>query len=1662
MNRICMPNKGIMRRMLAWLLTIATVLTLVPMSLPANAASYLDPYLSKMVEWGFLRGDIEGNLRPESNITRAEFVTIINRAFGYTQTGSTPFSDVKDKDWYAEDVAIAYNVGYIQGTSKNTFSPQRQITREEASVILARNLMLQAQTGENTDFSDSRDISTWSRGLITALVDQEIINGYSDGTFKPQAPITRGETAILVVRAIGTPVQTAGVHSLGNVYGNVTITTSGVTLRNTVIAGNLYITSGVELGNVLLENVTVLGEIVVSGGGVSESGQDSVVLRNVTAPKLVLDNIKNSEVSVRLEGDGVIDVASVRTNAFLEDNTPSGCGALRIELDGEDGRSLELAGNIKDVVNLTPKSYLSLGAGQAQSITVDETAPGTTLNIVAGAEVDEVNLDVGTTVTGDGDIGKLTVNADGSTVSMLPDQIIIRPGVIATIDGEKMDSAAAAESSADPRMLAGYPKMTDLAPNTATAQFTANKKGILYWAVTSVTDGSVGADDLINPPSYSTKILKRGSVSISGSGQVVTTKISGLTAGGSYYLSAVFVDGRDDRSTVKVISFTTPDNTVPAFASGYPYLSRITNMSAQVTVMATKTCRLYYAVLPKGAAAPTPEDFKANAVTGNLGYGTLDVTKNKTYAFDVNSVPLEELESYDLYLWLTDIEGGSSSAVKKLSFTTVDGTPPEYNTEPTINSVKETSVGLYANLKEDGTLYWVIVEEGTVYPKPLAGSTEPVEWTSPTAKLQVSAGMNALKSGKVSMKEGQDVNFNVSGLAKEHSYDLYYVAQDEAGNFSASIGKITIHTLDNTAPTVTQSFTKYNGTDTTKPLSDTDVKLTFSETVQAVSNNLPLVDLYNEVTQAEGDPVAVAAAREKLASVLRDAIQLYVMPTNSQPVLVTEATSDADKQNDWTIDYRYAEITVEDSKTVVTFPYGTAINLQSGARYYFEIAAKSISDTSQAQNVMGQTKLPEFETVFAQVNLSIGSNTETAITEAVDKDNQPVSLPAGGAPIDLYWRMDPISTQKAEESKYWDMIIWSDTHVEYQLFRRIGGSNEPWQLVGSSFIMASETNPRAGNSVRMDLEEPNNNNPTFDQLKTLQEGVDYEYAVSFTQVEGDDDRTAWSQTVTFDINVIAGSNTELPRLSGNITESNWDALVGTTLTNIGQPETLTLHKPFRDQAEPHFIGDRPSFTAGDSVLRMDLMLNRTGTIYWVVAKRGDISTLGTGTDDYGNKIDYSPIDKTDPSIPDDVYYKYYNQLPDSGLNDGIDNDGNGDFVAPLSSPPYNWIVDAGKYLAGDDVQYGSVTCSASVKSVNVKDLVPNQDYVVYFVIQGTSQVYSPVYCYRFTTGDVTKPAITLQELSPNVSFETTQDSNLNYVLFADTELPTIFREKFINYVADDQMDAYKAAAGTKADTLKVLDALLQTGTGGYSWFDLYAKPASADGQGSGIREQIQQIISRGQGSGGTPGATGSQVTVANQEFQVDFTKDMDPQSATTYYCLAAAQNVLGGEYAYKAVANVHIPDKTPPELVAPGANGKKKSDGTYYGTLTLNFSEVLYWVPEDRDSSKICAAVAKDITDVPASIDENGKVVPGKISLLDHMGGDVDKLTPGTSENASSSFTFSYSGVNVGDTLTLFTDGFIADRNGNSTVNKVILEYQEVKTGVGGAITAGGWVIVTS
>lgn len=1619
-----------LRTAAVFLLLCAMACTLI-WALPAQVhADYTEPYMKRMEELGLLQGDADGDLRPGDPITRAEFVTIINRAFGYRSAGGHPFRDVPGTAWYAEDVDIGYTEGYITGTSPTAFSPNLSITREEAAFILAKNLMMEPAVGENTSFADGRSISTWSRGMVSAAAENNLISGYPDGTFRPQKSITRGEAAVILLNAVGTPVSRPGTTTLGDVWGNVTITSSGVTLKDTVVAGNLYVTAGVELGDVVLENVKVLGEIVVSGGGVSEAGEDSVILRNVDAPKLVVDNIKNQQVSLRVEGDGLIQQASVRTDAFLADNTPAGHGIGEIELNGENGLELKLAGNIKNVVNRTPESALSISSGRVDTITVDEKAVDSTLEISSGAEADHVNLDVGTTVTGDGDIGDLVVNAPGSNVSMLPDQIVIRPGDTANIDGENMDSEAAAESSADPRLLSGYPKITDLAPTSATAQFSGNKRGTVYWAVTSVTDGSVGTDELIDPPSYTTKIVANGSAALSGAGERSTAKISKLVSDGSYYLSAVLVDARGDQSPLKVLSFTTPDNTVPGFADGYPYMSKVTNVSAQVTVMATKSCRLYWALLPKGAQAPTAQDFKANAVTGNLGYGSRDVTKNTAYSFDVNNVALEELESYDLYLWLTDVEGGQSSRVEKLSFTTVDRTPPKFNTNATVNKVERTSVGLYANLNEAGTLYWVVVEQGTEYPKPLAGQSGPVDLSSDTAKMQVSAGMNALKSGKVNMSQDKDVSFNVSGLDPEKAYDLYYVAQDKAGNYSARVQVITIHTLDPSAPTVVQEFTRYNGDESGTPYPDTDIRLVFSEEVQDAAANVTLKEYYDRVTAAKGE-TEKEQARTALGNVLRNSIKLYVDTGSGRPELVADGVDAADKtQGGWVIDYRYAEVTMEEGKTVVIFRTAdsekeSALNLQSGAEYHFEIEANTISDTSDAKNIMGKTKLDTFKTIFAVVNLSNPneSTLEGTITDYHDP-GQEIQLTGDDKLVDISWLLAPATTESVPDNVDWDMIIWSDTSIAFDLYRRTNLAETPgkWERIGEEIeLTVPDGDDRRGVSLTRILQK--GNNPQFQQLNQLLEENQYEYAVHFTRVGTLGDRDTWSQRVTMGVTVVAGSTSDLGSLAnGRLDSSALEEALAEGVTNIGQPDDFTLRKQFSDQTPPIFVDNRPNFETGDSSVKMYLMLDRPGTIYYMVAPYGTVTTEGEKRD--GSKKYHFSTDKTD-----------YEALPKNGENDP--GSGGMEYPFNITAPTPLSIINAGNQ-ANARIKHGSIQGGATEVEKIVQDLEVKTDYIAYFVIQGSSsQVYSEVYAYRFSTDDVTPAYITMRAVNPEVEFTTSQDATLYYSLFASNKLPPLFGQKLAGNHLDPE---YRDEVEAEITDLTLLEAIQKTinGVTGESCFDRYASEET--------KEQVRQAITSQTSSEALD--KGSIPNMAQKEPQAhDFTNAMDPESATAYVCLATAQNALGGKWTFKAMDGVRIPDEDAPVLLKVTTTVTKVNDAAdpvrVSGTVTLQFSETIYHINDSGDPDTLRAIIQRDV-------DEQKEV--GFLNLVNESQSNLQYSKE--SGNPTNTITLDFWDAPVGATFSFCNTGHLADASANSRQNdSYTLELQPTE-GIG-LITGG-------
>lgn len=1650
--------KNTARRTASLLLAAIMILGILPASAPkAQAESWVDPYLNKLAEWGVMKGDQNGNMNPDRNITRAEFVAMINRAYGYKTVASTPFTDVYLRNWYYDDIGIAYGAGYFNGTSATTASPERTLTREEAAVVMARNMRLQPVVGEATSFNDGRYFSSWSRGLIESAARHNVISGYPDGSFQPFRNITRGEMAALVARAVGTLIKDPGVHALGSVGGNVTITTSGVTLRDTVIAGDLYLTGGVGLGSVTLDNVTVLGKIVISGAGEANAGDSSVIIRNTRAEQMVVDSIVNQFVTIRAEGDTLINKTSVRTQAYIEDVSPSNRGLPNIEVDGERGLKVQLAGNIKDVINLTPDSTLTLAQGRANVVTIDEEATGSTLHIELGSTINTLNLDVGTTVTGKGDVGHLNVNAAGCTVEMLPDTITIRPGITANIYGEVMDSAAAIESSSSPRILAGYPAVRDVAPNSASAVFSTNKKGTLYWAISSISDGSVSEDDLINPPVYGGNIIQSGHMEMPSSNTEVPIPLTNLITDGSYYVSAVLVDNRDKRSPVKVAAFTTPDNTVPAFSVN-PTVSVNKENDAWATVLPSKSCQLYYAVLPQGAVAPTIDEFKTGSVSGNLGYGVRSVIKNVTDTFQVNTADLDELKDYVLYLLLIDADGAMNSGVTSVPFRTLDITPPQFVIEAQATGIRERAVDVNTTINENGTIFWVVVNSGQNYPVALPGQNEVPSLTSESAKMQVENAMgNVRASGRVTATANRDTRITISqNLEPATAYDLYYVAKDTAGNYSYEVKKLTINTLDNVPPTVSQRFTSTVDEAGTQPLSTSDIEIIFSESVMDSSPNTgdSFIQLQEKINNSSLATEVRNEARNTLTNLLRNDIRL-IDDSTAQKDRVQEKT----KENEATIggawiDYRNVKVSMRDGQTVITFKSGTDINLASGGSYHFEI--RNICDVSNNRNDMtpNPTHLASFTVAFAQVTLTEGVSS-TPIEPDPDDSSKTKNVR-----VDMSFTMTPLSTNTVADGVHYDMFIWTDTTVAYDLYVRVlkpdkrtpvfpdepdqdvlkalsmFGSNDQifnashvdangWIKLGNSGPIIAENSSKMAVSVNRLINGYDTD--TFSKLNTLNEKYTYEFAISMTKIGTSTDYSTWSENVTLWINVAAGDQSMVRNLATSVgntgAEQAWKNFLNRGISSIGFTtagvDDFFVWRQFTDVAVPVFSTEYPEFVAGDQLISMNLLLDRAGTVYYIVAPVDGLSEDGSGTPRYTITTELA-----------DTYQ--FVDIPAGG-----DTSANLDKSQKvLKTPTSDWVYDYVTRLRPGDqsasrIKSGTVSVNAAATTETVRGLEPKHDYLIYLVVRGTSQKLSNVHCFHVKTTTVRTPTIVLNANATTANLRTSTDAEGVWITVAYNSSrsgPVNLQDEFSTYVDSSKATEYNTALTVynEGKILTIVEAMIKTIGTGQSFFDAYANTY--------MKQEMLNYVTGDTGADVITGK-GNVESKENTQQSVDCSKKLDGTELSDdyYYMILAMKNKLGEEYAFRAFYPVYKADTEPPYIVSLSAQASQAFDSngevlnwqhgkphiddyrsyTYSGNVTILFNEEIRLLPTDGTDKNL----------VTLTGDPGGNI--GNYIL-------ATDVTLSDFKVKSDSIQFKFSGARQNSSIVLFRGGLISDTSSNT------------------------------
>lgn len=157
-------------------------------------------YIDELSSDGLVKGYNDGSFKPDNNMTRVEFYTLINQLAGFEKTYTVSFTDVNSSSWYYNEVAKAVKAGYLKPTT-GKLNPNRNITREEVMEIVAKVYMLRPDTKQTDNFTDKARIDPARRGYVGALVKDGIVDGYPSGRIEPKKSITRAEVARIIISA---------------------------------------------------------------------------------------------------------------------------------------------------------------------------------------------------------------------------------------------------------------------------------------------------------------------------------------------------------------------------------------------------------------------------------------------------------------------------------------------------------------------------------------------------------------------------------------------------------------------------------------------------------------------------------------------------------------------------------------------------------------------------------------------------------------------------------------------------------------------------------------------------------------------------------------------------------------------------------------------------------------------------------------------------------------------------------------------------------------------------------------------------------------------------------------------------------------------------------------------------------------------------------------------------------------------------------------------------------------------------------------------------------------------------------------------------------------------------------------------------------------------
>lgn len=442
-------------RLLAGILSAAMVFSVVSAPQTVSAATdtsghWAEASINNWINNGYISGYPDGTFRPNNAISRAEFVTIANKAFGFTSSQGISFSDVKAGYWAYSEIQKGVAAGYVRGDASGTFRPGSAVSRQEAAVMLARLRGYEDDEAASYGYTDRWAMANWAVGAIGAVSRNGVMSGYPDKTFRPQRDLTRAE-AVAALQKIAsnsnsfgnTGTITNNNYNMSTSTNNYTPSTSssstnsnintnttsrsnstydnyvnatvldGTRMENRTLSGDLLIPRSVGSQNVTLKNVRIKGTLYVEGGS-------NITLENCNITKVVMD--KSNAV---LKNNGSSDVEEVY---FEQSGRIDGKGYKNVLID-DDGVSEVIIDADVDTLTLDADVDVKLYANaNIDLFEITKNADKAKIKLGEDSEVSEMQIYDKVRISGKGKIDTMTVYVSGVRSEIEPRRLIQQDG----------------------------------------------------------------------------------------------------------------------------------------------------------------------------------------------------------------------------------------------------------------------------------------------------------------------------------------------------------------------------------------------------------------------------------------------------------------------------------------------------------------------------------------------------------------------------------------------------------------------------------------------------------------------------------------------------------------------------------------------------------------------------------------------------------------------------------------------------------------------------------------------------------------------------------------------------------------------------------------------------------------------------------------------------------------------------------------------------------------------------------------------------------------------------------------------------------------------------------------------------------------------------------